>query len=419
MLRIKKELKITKYSILEMTIILLALLSISSGIVYYWFNLSISYADDILTILAILFAIFILLFFHKESKVPISLFLVPTIMTGIGFVGNIVNNYQKNYFAIIMDAFSWQKFFLLYACFVVIFQKKKKRVFLYLRTAQNISRFLVIYGLVTAVLNLAGIIQLAPGHERYGCSAFSFGLHPSSTASILAAVVGLLYWNEEDNIWYIYFSLILLVLTFRFKGIAFVCLVVYFIVRNKSHNKIRSKIRVPLILQMVPIVICIFFVCWEQITFYFLRPTASRARALMTSFKIAAKSFPVGGGFASFGTLMSGIYYSDAYRQFVLSDIWGFTRENHGFIGDGGFATIIGQLGWSGLLVVVLNIVLICKFVKKCSKKKEVPISCLLLLAYLLISQSNEGAFYAENAPVFALILALLTISYNQAKEAI
>ena len=419
-IRRKKEfqIKITRYSIFELSIIVLALLTTLEGVVTYWFNVSVSYADDILTVLVIFYTLFVMLFFHKKSKFSIGLFFFPIMMTVIGLIGNAINNYQNNTFAIVVDALAWQKFFLLYACFVVIFQHNENRLPLYLQTSQKIAKFLIIYALFTAVLNLLGIIQLAPGHGRYGFPAFSFGGHPSNSASILAAIVGLLYWNEKDNTWYIYACLILLVLTFRFKGIAFACLVIYFVIKGKFDNIVKSKKRFPLIMQMIPIVIGILCLCWEQIEFYFMNSTASRARALLTSFNIAAKSFPFGGGFASFGTTMAGAYYSDAYRQFGLSNVWGFMRDNYSFSGDGGFATIIGQLGWSGLLVIALNFNLIYKFIKKKSNKKDLPTSCVLLLMYLLISQSNEGAFYAENAPIFASVLALLTVGYNQLKEA-
>lgn len=405
------KLRIIKLSAFEIIIAVLTILTVSAGILTYWFNISTAYADDILTLVIMISTTFTLFFAKRKMQVSIMLFLFPLMMTVIGFIGNVVSGYQNNLFAIVMDAFSWQKFFLLYACFLVILQKKENRISLYLRIAQRISKLLIIIGLLMAIFNLLGVIYLAPGYDRFGLPAFTFGSHPSNTASILAASISLLFWNEKENLKYIYIALILIVLTFRFKGIAFACLVIYFILKA-ALPRMKKKIKIPLSVQVLPIVLCVVFICWDQITFYFISPTASRARALATSFRIAAKIFPFGGGFASFGTLMSGVYYSDAYRKFGLSNIWGFSKQDYSFIGDGGFATIIGQLGWGGFLVVVINILIIYKFIKKKTNQKEMPISCFLVLAYLIISQSNEGAFYAENAPVFALILALLTFYF-------
>lgn len=412
------KIRVIKFSVFEMAIIVLSILTVTAGIFAYWFNMSVSYADDILAILVIFFTVFILFFSKGKKQVNGKLFLLPMVMTAIGFIGNIVSDYQNSLIAIILDAFSWQKFFLLYACFLVILQNKENRISLYLRLAQKISRLLIIFGFITEIFNLTGVIYLMPGYDRFGLPAFTFGLHPSSTVSILVIIISLLFWNEKENSIYIYISLMLIVLTFRFKGIAFVFLVLYFMFKSILPN-VKNKVRVPLAIQIMPIILCIVLICWEQITFYFISPTASRARALTTSFKIAAKAFPVGGGFASFGTLMSGIHYSDAYRQFGLNNIWGFTNTNYSFIGDGGFATIIGQLGWLGLLIVILNMVVIYDFIKKRVNRKEFPVSCLFILAYLIISQSNEGAFYAENAPIYALVLALLTLGTRKSCNAI
>lgn len=410
------KIKIIKFSVVETAIIVLSILVVTSGILTYWFKISVSYADDILTILTIGLAMFTLFFFYREKKLDLKLFLFPIITTIIGFIGNLINNYQNNLVAIFLDAFSWQKFFLLYACFLVILQSTENKSFFYLNIAQKIAKLLIILGVIIEILNLMGIIYSAPGFDRFGLPAFTFGLHPSNSTSILAVVISLLFWDEKKNRIYIYISLMLIILTFRFKGIAFAFLVSYFILKNILPH-MKNKVKIPLVIQIIPIILCIGFICWDQITFYFISPTASRARALATSFKIAAKSFPFGGGFASFGTLMSGVYYSNAYRQFGLNNIWGFTNKNYDFIGDGGFATIIGQLGWLGLLVVILNITYIYKFIKKKVNQTNLPIPCLLILSYLIISQSNEGAFYSENAPIFALILALLTICIAQQEK--
>lgn len=410
------KIKIIKFSVCEIVIIVLSILVVTSSLLTYWFKISVSYADDILTVLTICLTAFILFFFYREKKIDLKLFLFPMITTTIGFIGNLVSNYQNNLVAILLDAFSWQKFFLLYACFLVILQSKENKSFFYLNIAQKVSKLLIIFGVIMEILNLIGIIYPAPGFDRFGLPAFTFGLHPSNSTSILAVIISLLFWDEKKNSTYIYISLMLIVLTFRFKGIAFACFVLYFILKNILPH-MKSKVKIPLTIQIIPIILCISFICWDQITFYFASPTASRARALTTSFKIAAKAFPFGGGFASFGTLMSGVYYSNVYRQFGLNNIWGFTSKNYDFIGDGGFATIIGQLGWLGLLVVILNIVYIYKFIKKKTNQTNLPIPCLLILSYLIISQSNEGAFYAENAPIFALILALLTICIAQQEK--
>lgn len=288
--------------------------------------------------------------------------------------------------------------------------------------AELIAKILVLIGFILAVFNFIGIIQLAPEFDRYGIHSFAFGGHPSNAASIFAIVTSILLEDTSKNKKFIMLSLIIEILTFRFKAIAFSVFVVYMLFFSKM-SVIKTRYKIPTWIKIIPIIMILLFVCGDQIQFYFLNPQASRARALIASFKIAKDFFPFGSGFASFGTLMSGEYYSYAYIKYGLSQVWGFMNGEglYSFIGDGGFATIIAQFGCIGLIVVLCSLYVVYKSAKQQNKEMEHRnILTYAILGYLIISQSNEGALNAENAVLFALVLAIHVkkcIFANKSKE--
>lgn len=122
-------------------------------------------------------------------------------------------------------------------------------------------------------------------------------------------------------------------------------------------------------------------------------------------------------GFATFGTATSGKYYSKAYSVYGLSNRWGFTKDNYSYIGDGGWASIIGQFGYLGTLVIIFMLYNMIKSVNK-RKKKNVPYICLF--AYAIIASTNEVFFSSAYSILFSIIFAiLLKYDYNKNEEEI
>lgn len=407
------RIRLIKLSFREVIIMVLSSMIVLAGLIRFLTGLSVDYADDLLTVFVIFSATITIVRLRQRKRNDVLLFVLPLLFTSIGLIGNYVNTYQCNKFAIFTDLVGWQKFMLLYGCFSVVLSSE--RINIYFKYAEKLLKFMIVVGVIQEVLNLCRVVTLAPGFDRFGLPTFTFGLHPSNTSSILALAVSVLFVHEKKNKKYIYLAILLGILTFRFKSIAFGFLAIYFLFKDKFVIGQNQK-KMPMGIQMIPLVIAVLIISWEQIQFYFVSPTASRARALVSAFYLAKMSFPVGGGFATFGTHMSGVYYSSAYQEVGLNNIWGFTKDNFDFIGDGGFATIIGQFGYAGLLVMVGFFLYLFKHLKKTSYLKELPTAELLLLLYLIISQSNEGMLCSENAPLFALMLAIFTMYFKRDK---
>ena len=313
----------------------------------------------------------------------------------IGFIGNLVSEYQNSTGAIIIDMFSWLKFFGTFALLYEIININK--IEKYFKLMDKLAKFFVILGYIIYVLILIGKIFAG---SRYGIQVFYLGGHPSFACAFYATIISFLMHDHKKNIIWIILAMILELLTLRSKAFGFcflVVLLVIFLRKKISFNKI-----------FIAMLGVVFFV-WERISYYFLDVTASRAVALITSFKIFKNFFPIGSGFATYGTVMSGTFYSKAYYIYGLSNRWGFSTVNSSFIGDGGLATIIGQFGFIGCLIFLVNIIILVEILIKLVKRYDGKIiDIIALVGYIGISCTNEIFFNSDIAVIFAIVVILI-----------
>lgn len=361
-----------------------------------------SYIEDITMIALIL--IFIIQFIRKRGKICLEkhekIILISYVLIYIlGALGNIVSEFQSSNFAILVDILSWTKFFIAYIGLVNIM--KKDTADKYYTYLVKFAKFIIVIGLVLEILNLTTNIELADkSYAKFGIKAFSLFGHPAFASSIFAGLTSILLVEPKKNRLWIFLGLILVGATLRSKSFAFICLVIYSLIFLRKNINL---------LKVLILGILVVIVGWSQIQYYFLNPNASRARVLNTSIEIANDYFPTGSGFATFGTMVSGQYYSDAYDEYGLNDRWGFREDAYSFVADGGWATIIGEFGYIGtILFIVMLICLILSIKERVYEKNVQILPYITLIGYLLISSTNEAAFNSNYAVLYAIILAVI-----------
>lgn len=395
--------KYKKPKLIDISLMLILFLFVFNGFFTKYISGVFSYIEDIAMIVMIL--IFMIQIIRKRGKIYLEKYekviLVSYVLIYIlGIIGNIVSEFQESKFAILVDILSWTKFFIAYIGLVNIIKKDTAdKYYLYL---VSFAKLIIVIGLVLELLNLTTNIELADKlYARFGIGAFSLFSHPAFTSSIFAGLTSILLVEPKKNKVWIFFGLILTAATLRAKSIAFVCLIIYSLIFLRNNKNVLLKV---LILGMLVVI-----VGWSQIQSYFLDPTASRARVLNTSIEIANDYFPTGSGFATFGTMISGQYYSKAYDEYGLNDRWGFREDAYSFVADGGWATIIGEFGYIGtILFIVILICLILSIKERTYETKVQVLPYISLIGYLLISSTNEAAFNSNYALLYAIILAVI-----------
>lgn len=126
-----------------------------------------------------------------------------------------------------------------------------------------------------------------------------------------------------------------------------------------------------------------------------------------------------GSGFASFGTLPSVWNYSDLYYEYNLNLVWGISPSYYDFVADTFFATLGGQFGIVGILLIVWLFVFIYKQFRGIVKidypkyRYEYIVGTMIILTIFIESSSGNLIF----VPTGVSQLCLLGIIVSQAKQ--
>ena len=156
-------------------------------------------------------------------------------------------------------------------------------------------------------------------------------------------------------------------------------------------------------------VIIALIIAIPSINYYFIKiDDSARSRLLQTSFLIANDHFPLGSGFATFGSQYSGIEYSPIYKIYDIEDTYGLVEGDTQFVSDSFWPMILGQFGYSGLIIyIIILMLLIAEMVKRCSENDKVQVVMYCSIVYLLISSTSESAFVNALAFPFAILLGI------------
>lgn len=358
-----------------------------------------SYLDEFLTLVIIIRGIYTgfktkFQCWNNIEKMILILFLIFCI---IGFWGSHLSGFQKESVAILVDCFSWTKLIIVFVCLFGSIKNSKSELFY--RDAVLFSKIVIIFCAILEIGNQFFEFQLTnDAYDRFGIEAFSIpGHHVSYAAAVLACTIIILILDYKKNKKWLICACIICMATLRFKAIGFVILVIM------SYLYMKKKIKIGYLMVIAAV---IFFVSRDAIYFYFGRSTSSRAKAMSAGIQIAKDYFPLGSGFASFGTSLSGQYYSEAYYTYHLSNRWGFMPDHYGYIGDGGIATLIGQFGILGLFLFVLMILLIIFDLKERIKNFSTILPFVTSYGYLLIAATSEQPFNSD----YTILLSLAII---------
>lgn len=381
-------------------------------------NIDLKFIDDVFVILTFLYFIFICIKRRKIgfNKYDLIIAVSWILLCVVGVVGNIFVMGQKSIFAILVDILSWQKFIFMFLAVKSIIGDKK--IDGCLKPIEWSCKTLIIFGGIFAILNLFNVINLYPTDPRYGLNVFTIiGVHPSFTSAYFACICAILFLNKDKNKVWIIASTLLCVATLRSKSFVYAMIVVASLFLSK--DCIVKRMNAKRIIISIFVLLSIgFMISFKSIKFYFLDTTAARSLLVQTSVKIANDNFPYGSGFASFGTVTSGQYYSDIYTKYKIDHVYGITKDRPSFIGDGGLATVLGQFGYLGFILFLVSIITLIYYLLISVKKNINSVFAIILLfAYILISSTNEIAFNNSYTIVYALAMSMILALNNNKSE--
>ena len=360
------------------------------------------YYDEILAVIGILAVIFDLIQTKgKIKKVNLIILSCMLVISIIGFYAVINNKYQELKYAVI-DWILVMKFFLIY-----LLSQIYTKHFDLSECSDLIYKSIKLIIIVLSLFTIANyIFKIYPSEMRYGIMANKlFYEHPTYLAAVcIALIANIILFSKKINKLYIFLCLIILASTMRFKAIAATVIILIIIIYVNKTNKKVSALK----LGVVGLVAVI--VAWSQIEYYFLDSEGSPRRLMIeASVSIANENFPIGAGFGTFGSYVSGEHYSPLYEIYGLNKVYGLKEGATFFLSDSFWPMILGQFGYIGTIIYILAIIMIFWKMQKDFDKdnKNIYLAKITCLAYLLISSIAEASFANPIAIPLAIILGM------------
>ncbi len=304
------------------------------------------------------------------------------------------------------DAFTCFKFIITFVSVQVLFHESNGL----LGQIERVSKLIIIAMVVGWLVGIAAGADTMAG-VRYGVPSYKFVFpHPTYVVQALVGVVAVLSINRKQNIAWIALALLLMILTMRSKAFGFVAAfaALFLFAKSKHYSWYHY-----------PIAACaVAFVGWGALNEYYGDINQARRVMLDTSILIANSSFPLGLGFASFGTNMSFEHYSPVYSQYGVSGVYGLSQETGNYITDSFWPALIGQFGWIGFVLFIAIVISLFRTIFQIAKRNGIEwLSPISIMLYLLLSSFGESAFFTPFSAVYLFFILGLILKYRVRNE--
>lgn len=396
----------------------LLIIFIYVGVLWSWFQYGIfslfSYWDEILALMFV--PLFIYNIIKKKKKIDMQILIPLAIFVCAGIAGNLIYRYV-DIKSVLSDCFLNIKFFmLLYAVYYIYM------IWDWHKYEETIKIHLDVLSIVLLVLVVIDrLFSIFPVYEiRFGLKSEQLMfMHPSFCAAsfFYLLMLRILFGNIEGkkNIIINATIGISILLTLRLKAI--VTLIILGIFLFYVYDIKWRYLKYPL---SICGIVGGGLIVFKQVCGYFFSTYAmkyARGALLLTSLKIIKDYFPIGTGFATFGSYMSGVNYSPLYSLYNIDNVYGMTKDNYNAICDQYWPMIIGQTGMIGLLAIIFIFIMLLRKIKVheiVTKNQLIAgVGCII---YIVVCSTAESAICNPVCMPLAIILGLVYAQLDNSK---
>lgn len=288
-----------------------------------------------------------------------------------------------------------------------------------LKSSAKLSRWIIIITAIGAVVGYFVDLGFYTNEVRIvRCFEFAFS-HPTffvSSYVMLGAI--LIAESITKNRIYILLDCALIFLAQRTKGYVFILFVIIFVFLGKKRissiliyflGNAKKKAKLIRIVVLIAIVGFAFVLVGKDKLEDYIRwgLTAARPALHIIGIRIAMDFFPLGSGFGTFASHLSGRHYSNIYELYGISHVPGMTRTAYNYISDVFWPYIYGQFGVLGLLLYV-KLIFSAFFRQYRSRiSNNARIAIVAVWIYALIASTSEAYFTNGTGVQMALILTV------------
>ena len=359
-----------------------------------------SYYDEILAVSSLLSLFFSMAMrksrFTREMKIALCLLFAIVV---IGLFGNFLSGIVSDTFFILVDILACSKFFIIYFALKSILGNTSYFVSYMARE----SKVLLVLMLACLVINQ--FVDIGMTYEmRYGLKAFQFVfIHPTHMVTLSLACMAFIY-SDASNGWkkYIGIALVLMAMSLRSRWVALALVIVLIIIFVK-----KGSTRAPFVIIGVGSVSA-FLVGQAQMSVYYGSASESaRGHLMTTALSVFQNFFPLGAGFASFGSGVTKTIYSPLYYQYGLQNVYGLAPNNPSYLTDTFWPVVLAQFGFLGLIIWLLLLIMLVVDFYRLGIASGMLVLSLTMIAAILISTTASGSIFSMQ--MITLLVAFMT----------
>lgn len=337
----------------------------------------------------------------------------------LGVLGNVFHpGLQTNPVACIKDVLALCKFPVIF--FILergtITREKREKV---IPCIARISRWILVVTLFAVVIGRFVDLGFYTGEVRIVPTFEFIFTHPTFFISSYVMIAAVLIAESLDkNRLFLLLDCLLIFMAQRSKGYIFIAFLVLIVLLGEKRTtriltmflgseKEKAKLgRVILAVAMVGLMILLVGKNRIEETLNF-GLTVPRTVLHVIGVKILIDFFPLGSGFGTFASYLSGRYYSNIYDRYGISNVIGMTREKYNFISDVFWPYIYGQFGVFGLLIYLKLIIGIFFRQYRAKLPNAARLAMVTVWIYALIASTSEAYFTNGTGVQMALFLSI------------
>ncbi len=354
--------------------------------------------DEIVAVIGLAFYFFKILMSGKMLKSDIKILIPLIISLLLGLTGNLSYGIQSSRIAIMIDVVSTFKFIFVFLGYRAMMDSSVIKVKKLIRWISAIMKVYVLILSGFAAVNLFKSIGMDAG-MRYGIRMFAF-VYGTPGHLINQMTYALLIFTAEreqkkhGNITWLLLCFWIMLLTVKTRALVlaaiYIGLYYVFLLREKKR----------LGMEILGIVSIGILIGYSQFKYYFLGTATPRQTFVTGAIKLVKEYFPLGTGFATYGSSAAADYYSPLYYALGFDLRYGMGPTSNMFLDDNFWPMIFAQLGLFGAFVfIVLLIYYVANILinsKKCSSGYNKLISYFFIFDIILGSvQSSYLAHYS------------------------
>ena len=316
------------------------------ALIYFEMRGGRSYFDEALALICAFYVMLLLLKRRLDTVDQVSVVILSGVIA-IGILSNITSKLAYSWFSVFVDIIAETKF--LWTLFAF-------KYYISLDAYSDMSRAL--RPLAKWFCYLAGVFAIVSqfvdvgmtNSTRYGIKGFNY-IFPMSfqflaVALVAIAVLSISKSKHNNRLPYAAVCVGLILATksspLLFSAM-FIFLLIYF--QKRAHLKTST---------VVFMAVIVLLLGTFQIQTYLMNVNASRYLFFYYGGKTANTYFPLGSGFATFGSDQAARNYSRLYYQYGFNSLFGMNTEDGSFLSDTFWPMAIGQFGWIGSILYIL-----------------------------------------------------------------